>query len=117
MLYELEYKVNEMRHNVISQIKNEEMTVKEVLDLGADLTYIMIGYDCYSLGNKWKYKNLKTNKYVYGYETYDFKDLTRKMKKVKVRYVDHCITDENYLQLTVRPVNKEDEKYFIEEVR
>ena len=96
LLYELEYKVNELKQQYLSEVKYNELTIREVLDLGFNNTNIMLDFDnstykeSYNLGYKWKIFDTKENKDKFGYETSDY----------------------GYTDLYVELVNEEDIKYF-----
>lgn len=110
LLYDLEYKVNEMRKERLSAIQYEEMSVKDLLDLGFDSSLIEIEGKWYDLGYKW---HLRSGEF--GYESTDFGELNEKQLNCMVKYVDDEINDYNYQQVSVELVNKEDSKYFIGE--
>ena len=118
LLYELEYQVNELRNSKLSAIKYENLTIKELLDLGFDNCFIRLNNNgneqWFNLGYKWKVKDNKTDKYVYGYESNDFGELNEKQLNCMVEYVNDDLGDYNYLQVSVDLVNEEDNKYFIE---
>ena len=112
LLYELEYKVNELRRQYLSEVEYNELTIKEVLDLGFNNTNIIINEETYNLGYKWKMIDLKTNEEKIGYETADFGVLTNKQLSCKVKYCYTELVDVGYTDLYVELVNEEDEKLF-----
>lgn len=105
MLYDLEYKVNELRKSRLSTIEYENMSVKDLLDLGFNNTYILINDAWYDLGYKW----FASDKF--GYEG-DFGELNDKQKSCMVKFNSAEINDENYTIVYIELVNKDDEKYF-----
>lgn len=112
LLYELEYQLNELRKAKLSEIEYNNMSVKELLDLGFDNCFIKITDNWYNLG----YKDIdRINNKIY-YESNDFGRLNDKQLSCIISYVNHEISDYNYLQVSVELVNKEDSKLFWEEV-
>lgn len=115
LLYNLEYQLNEKRKATINNIRYNEMTIKEFLDLGFNNSDIKINGRWRNLGYKWFTKNYKTDDYIYGYESGDFGELTPEQLNVKVKFVRSETTDENYTNVDVRLVNDDDSKYFVKE--
>ena len=110
LLYDLEYKVNEMRKTRLSEIKYEEMSVKDFLDLGFNNSYIIINSKWFNLGYKWKICK------DYGYESSDFGELNKEQLNVMIKYNDYEVNDNDYnsyIEVSVALVNEEDSKYFI----
>lgn len=112
LLYELEYEVQELRHQQINKIKYNTMTIKELLDLGFDSSFIRIGDNWYNLGYKWYGEKLNDKQYCCGYDSNDFGELTEEQLNCEVEYVDSEIGDYNYQQVSVELVNSEDEEKF-----
>lgn len=116
LLYELEYKVNELRKAQLSAIEYENMSVRDLLDLGFDNCFIRLNNN----GNKqWfnlGYKDIdrKDNNKVY-YESNDFGELTEKQLNCMVKYVSEEISDYNYQQVYVELVNEKENIYFLGE--
>ena len=110
LLYELEYQVNELRKQKLNTIEYNDMTIKELLDLGFDDCFIRINKFWYDLGYKWYDKEHKQS----GYESSEFQ-LSEEQLKCMVHYVNDEISDYNYQQVSVELVNEEDSKYFLEE--
>ena len=120
LLYELEYEISELRRRNFNDIRYNEMTIKELLDLGFDNTFIIVGDNCYNLGYKWKIQDSKIKEINYGYESSDFGELNEKQLSCIVEYCDYELSNNygfmDYMQITVKLVNEEDKKYF-EEVK
>lgn len=116
LLYELEYQVNELRKAQLSAIEYENMTIKELLDLGFDNCFIILinngKKQWFNLG----YKDIDRHNQKIYYESDDFGCLNEKQLSCMVHYVNDEISDYNYLQVSVELVNEEDSKYFLEEV-
>ena len=108
LLYELEYQVQELRKARLSAIKYNNMTIKDFLDLGFDNSFILIKDQWFNLGFKWHDKDYNN----YGYESDDFGELTNEQLNCVIEYVDDEISDYDYQQVSVRLINKMDEKYF-----
>lgn len=107
LLYELEYKANELRETRLNEIKYSEMSIKDLLDLGFDNSFIEIKGQWYNLGYKW---------YIgdnFGYESSNFGELNKEQLNCIVKYVDDEISDYNYQQVSVELVNEENSKYFL----
>jgi len=104
LLYDLEYKVNELRKDYINKVKYEDLTLKDVLDLGFNNTYIFINDD---IGYVRFYKDLDNN---YLCEDYYFKEEDILNSKVKYEYSEYG--DENYLELTVSFIDDKQHKLF-----
>lgn len=107
LLYDLEYQVNEERKNRLSAIEYEDLSVKELLDLGFNDTFIKIDNNWYELG--YKSTNIDDS-----YYSNDFGYLEEEQLKCMVKYFDNKINDNNYLEIDVVLVNEEDKKYFKE---
>lgn len=103
LLYELEYDLQEKRHNALHEIKYNNLSVKELLDLGLNDTFILIDNVWYELG----YKSVDGGYYSDGYGYLNDDQL-----KVMVKYVDDEISDCDHLEISVALVNDDDKKYF-----
>lgn len=105
LLWELEYEVNELRKRQLDVVRYEELTIKELLDLGFNNTYTKINDAWYQLG----YKD-EENKYY----SDDFGYLNKKQLDCKVKYWNHDLGDYNYLEVSVILENEKDFKLFEE---
>ena len=109
LLYDLEYKVNELRNQCLNYVRYAEvLTLKEVLDLGFNDTYIFNETleQYVSLG----YKEIGENG---AYYSSDLGYLTEEQLKCNVKYKYHELNDDNYIDITLELVNKENEELFI----
>lgn len=107
LLYELEYQVNKLRKIQLNAIEYNDLSVKELLDLGFDSAFIRIGSSWYNLGYKWKMQG-KT-----GYESSDFGELNDKQLNCMVKYVSDDISDYNYQQVSVELIDEKDNMFFL----
>jgi len=110
LLYELEYQVNELRKIKLNKIKYNNMSVKNLLDLGFDNCFIKINDNWFNLG----YKDIDRHNNKIYYESNDFGSLNENQLNCMVKYLNHDLGDYNYLQVSVDLVNEEDSKYFFE---
>ena len=110
LLYELEYKVNELRKSKLSEIQYNNLTIKELLDLGFDNTFIKLNNQWFNLG----YKDIDRHNNKIYYTSNDFDELNEKQLNCMVEYINDELSDYNYLQVSVCLVNEEDTRYFIE---
>lgn len=109
LLYDLEYKVNELRKQYLSELEyNESITLKEVLDLGFNNAYMFNETleQYISLG----YKELGENG---AYYSSDLGYLTEEQLSCLMKYKYNEINDDNYTKITLELVNKENEELFI----
>lgn len=91
MLYDLEYKVNELRKDYEDRVIYNDLTLKDVLDLGFNRTYLFINEQYVYF-----YKDLDNN---YLLEDNYFTD--EKILNEKVSFVCSEIDDYNYLEITI----------------
>lgn len=111
LLYELESEYLEKYNDCIYMVENEDLTVRELLDLGFNNNYVRIGDKKYNLG----YALTSRCQEVEGveYKSEDF-DLTDKQLDCEIAKGGSLDTDwDDFTTITVRLKNKEDEKYFI----
>ena len=98
LLYDLEYKVNELRKDYVKRVQYEDLTLKDVLDLGFDRTNIEINNHYIYF-----YKDLEGNYICDNYYCKN-EDLLNK----KVIYVCDYLNDNNYLNVDIKFKNDED---------
>jgi hypothetical protein len=112
LLWELEQNYLEKYNDSIYMVENEDLTIRELLDLGFNNNYIKIGDNKYNLG----YALDSRSREVEGvdYKSEDF-DLTDKQLDCEIAKGGSLDTDwDGFTIITVRLKNEEDKKYFLE---
>ena len=108
LVYELEYEVSELRRKRLNVIKNRDITIKELLDLGFNNSYLRINEEWFNLGYKW----FDCKKENFGYESGDFGELNEQQLNCVVHFISSELDDDNCMCINVELKDKEDIKYF-----
>lgn len=95
-LYNIEYELGQLREELFSLVENEDLTLREVLDLGFNNVYI---------NNINMYKDNEDE-----YRVIRFKIVNKELLDAKVKYVDYELGDlfESHLEIYCK---FEDDKY------
>lgn len=95
-LYNIEYELGQLREELLSLVENEDLTLREILDLGFNNVYI---------NNINMYKDNEDE-----YRVIRFKIINKELLDAKVKYVDYELGDlfESHLEIYCK---FEDDKY------
>lgn len=95
-LYNIEYELGQLREELLSMVEEEDLTLREVLDLGFNNVYIN-GINMY--------KDMEDE-----YRVIRFKIVNKELLDAKVKYVDYELGDlfESHLEIYCK---FEDDKY------
>ena len=95
-LYNIEYELGQLREELLSMVENEDLTLKEVLDLGFNNVYI---------NNINMYKDNEDE-----YRIVRYRIINKELLDAKVKYVDYELGDlfESHLEIYCK---FEDDKY------
>lgn len=105
-LYELEYKIGNLRKQYLSQVKNDDLTLKQILDLGFNKIQLY-GFTLY-----------KDNEDEYLIDNYYLRD--ENILNKKIIYIDSDVNyiyeDDlyDYLEIKIDFVNKDDRNLLYE---
>lgn len=107
ILYDLEYQVEQLRKQYINKVKYDEITIKELLELGFNNNYLRINDETYDLG----YCNIRGE-----IDFYEDIKLTDDILNIKIVYDDYDLSDNSYCYIVVKCKNKEDEKKILNQI-
>ena len=109
LFYEVENEYNTKRQNLLDL--DNEIYLKDFLDIGFNNSYIYIDNKRYEVG--YKYNEYLSNIYKSNYSS-DF-SLNDKQLKCLVKITDYDYDYDNYTIVYVKLVNESDKEYFIKE--